>query len=164
MVKRLASLMLLLVPIISCCDYNTKYRRAIPEVIVRPDNRELMTDFYASRIPEVILPAPIQISPSAVRSGGRIFLKVTYTVSGLERGKSYPLTQIVSVIGQGQNTELLRRRIENVPGTHISYLRITLPKDSEPGQYVIISRFIAGDREASAKGVFRILQPQSRRP
>lgn len=149
--------------LISNCNYSgAKYRGAVrdAEMTWRTEKRAPLIDSYSNS--EFVSAAPITIMPSAVRSGNRIFLRLSYTVFGTCRSKNYPITQILSVVGQGVNTELLRRKVEKPPGTHISYLRITLPKDGDPGQYVIISRFVAGQREASAKGSFKVLETHSR--
>lgn len=160
MVRMLIFLVFLSVLISSCNYSGPMYRGAVAEIGERTEKREILADSYIGS--EQIYTSPITILPSAVRSGNRILLKLSYTVVGTDRSKNYPITQILTVVGQGVNTELLRRKIEKPPGTHNSYMRITLPKDGEPGHYTIINRFITGQREVSAKGSFKVLQPYSR--
>jgi hypothetical protein len=149
--------------LIGCSSPATKERAMLPDAGEKKEKAERTYNSSLHKLPERVYPSPITVIPSVVPAGSRIFLKMTYTVLAPDRDKTLPITQIVTVLGSGVSTELLRRRIEKHPGTHVSYLRITLPKDGVPGQYTIVSRFIAGEKETSAKGTFRVVDHQSTR-
>jgi len=110
---------------------------------------------YNGKKDEIILDTP-QIKPSTVSRGGKVRQELRYTVLSPDAGKSFTVTEVIVMSGEGLQLELARSEKERAQGGHVSSFQFALPRDIMPGEYQLITSVISGKESRKATAKFKV--------
>lgn len=110
---------------------------------------------YRSLRDEIFLDQP-QVSPASVARGGTLKQEMRYSILSPDADKSFTVTEVIVLTGEGLQLELSREGKERAQGTHVSGFQFTLPRDIMPGDYQLTTSVITGRESRSTAAKFRV--------
>ena len=104
---------------------------------------------------ELIVEAP-KLSVSAVKPGDTITVETKITLLSPQKEKRFKVTEVTTLLGPDLTVELQKQETERDQGSHISTIRVKVPKEIPPGAYTLVTTVATEEQQVKRKGTFRV--------
>ena len=104
---------------------------------------------------ELIAEAP-KLSVSVVKPGDTITVEITLTLLSPHKEKRFKVTEVTTLTGPDLTVELQKQETEKDQGSHISTMRVRVPRELPPGVYTLVTTVATEEQQIKQKGTFRV--------
>ena len=104
---------------------------------------------------ELIVEAP-KLSASVVKPGDTIIVEIKLTLLSPQKEKRFKVTEVTTLTGPDLAVELQRQETEREQGSHISTIRVKVPRELPPGAYTLITIVATEEQQIKQKGTFKV--------